>query len=67
VRRQVLGANAHDEQWSEMLAEVGDRGPCVGWLCDRVAGYGRGIRLADEHGALLVAALGGTVKSGTPK
>jgi hypothetical protein len=63
ARRLALGAAGHAEQWAEVHAEVGDRVPCVGWLCERVAGYGRGVRPVDEHGALVVAALGESVTS----
>jgi hypothetical protein len=37
---------------------VDSRTPCVGWLCDHVAGYGRGVRPVDSHGSLVVVALG---------
>ncbi len=57
ARREALGARAADE-WTRVLAEVGDRAPCVGWVCERVSGYGRGIHPSDDHGALLVAAIG---------
>ena len=57
ARYEALGALARDE-WSAVQAEVADRAPCVGWLCDRVSGYGRGIQPADQHGALIVAAVG---------
>ena len=67
ARRHALGAAVHGEQWSEVLAEVGGRAPCVGWLCERVAGYGRGVRPVDEHGALLVAALGESTPAGAPE
>ena len=39
-------------------SEVDSRTPCVGWLCDDVAGYGRGVRPVDSHGSLVVVALG---------
>ena len=57
ARYEALGALARDE-WSGVLAEVADRAPCVGWLCERVSGYGRGIQPADQHGSLMVAAVG---------
>jgi len=57
ARYEALGALARDE-WAGVLSEVGDRAPCVGWLCDRVAGYGRGLQPVDHHGALIVAAMG---------
>jgi hypothetical protein len=57
ARRAALGGSA-DAQWSAILAEVGDRAPCVGWLCERVGGYGRGIQPTDQPGALMIAAIG---------
>jgi hypothetical protein len=57
ARHEALGASA-DREWATVRAEVGDRTPCVGWLCERVSGYGRGVRAVDEHGGLMVAAVG---------
>lgn len=56
ARAAVLGSSAADE-WRRIVAEAGDV-PCVGWLCDAVAGYGRGIQPADDPRALIVAAVG---------
>jgi hypothetical protein len=56
-RRRALGVVADDE-WRGVLAEIDDRAPCVGWVCERVGGYGRGIQPIDEDGALMVAAIG---------
>lgn len=57
ARHRALGAAAADE-WEAVRGSVGPHTPCVGWLCDRVAGYGRGVRPLDAHGSLVVAALG---------
>jgi hypothetical protein len=57
ARRAALGGSA-DAEWSAILSEVGDRAPCVGWLCERVGGYGRGIQPTDQPGALMIAAIG---------
>jgi hypothetical protein len=57
ARAEALGAAAHDE-WSRIEAEAGDRVPCVGWLADQVAGYGRGIQPTQDPRALIVAAIG---------
>lgn len=57
ARAEVLGAEAADE-WARVEAEVGDRVPCVGWVADSVAGYGRGIQPTDDPRALIVAAIG---------
>lgn len=57
ARHAALGPAAADE-WQRVQAEVGDRAICVGWLCERVDAYGRGIQPADENGSLVVAAVG---------
>jgi hypothetical protein len=57
TRQAQLGAQAHEE-WERIQATAGDRLPCIGWVCDRVDGYGRGIQPADQDGALVVAAVG---------
>jgi hypothetical protein len=57
ARHRALGSAAADE-WAAIKGEVDSRTPCVGWLCDHVAGYGRGVRPVDAHGSLVVVALG---------
>jgi hypothetical protein len=57
ARAEALGKAAADE-WAQVEAEVGDRVPCVGWLADDVAGYGRGIQPTADLRALIVAAIG---------
>ncbi|PYN47511.1 MAG: hypothetical protein DME00_15615 [Candidatus Rokuibacteriota bacterium] len=57
ARHRALGSAAADE-WAAIKSEVDSRTPCVGWLCDHVAGYGRGVRPVDAHGSLVVVALG---------
>jgi hypothetical protein len=59
ARHLALG-RAAAEEWSAIKSEVDSRTPCVGWLCDQVAGYGRGVRPVDAHGSLVVVALGDT-------
>lgn len=56
-RCQALATSAAAE-WARVQFEVGEEAPCVGWVCERVAGYGRGIQPMDEPGSLLVAAIG---------
>jgi hypothetical protein len=56
-RREALGAAAAAE-WARVQFVVGEQAPCVGWVCERVAGYGRGIQPVDEPGSLVVAAIG---------
>jgi hypothetical protein len=57
ARRLALGATAPAE-WAALRAEVGDRTPCVGWVVEQVAAYGRGVRPVDADGSLVVVALG---------
>lgn len=57
VRHRALASAAAGE-WEAIRSEAGARTPCVGWLCERVAAYGRGVRPLDAHGALVVVALG---------
>ena len=57
ARHRALGSAAADE-WEAIKAEISPRTPCVGWLCDRVSAYGRGVRPTDAPGSLAVVALG---------
>ena len=57
ARRRALGASAAEE-WEAIRSEVGDVSACLGWLCDRVAAYGRGVRPVDAEGSLVVIAIG---------
>ncbi len=57
ARHRALGSAAADE-WEAIRSEVPARTPCVGWLTESVAAYGRGVRPIDAHGSLVVVALG---------
>ena len=61
ARYQALGDDAQRE-WAAIRDEVrqhdGTTPPCVGWLCEHVAAYGRGVAAVDVTGALVVMALG---------
>jgi hypothetical protein len=57
ARHRALGSAAADE-WEAIRGSIGGRTPCVGWICDQVAAYGRGVRPLDAHGPLVVVALG---------
>jgi hypothetical protein len=62
ARFRALGAAA-DREWAAIRDQVREHdasssGPCVGWLCEEVAAYGRGVHPVDVPGALVVAALG---------
>lgn len=56
-RHRALGSAAADE-WEAVRSHVPTRTPCVGWLCESLAAYGRGVRPVDAHGSLVVVALG---------
>lgn len=63
ARYRALGSAAARE-WSAVREQVRQHdvtqsgSPCVGWLCDEVAAYGRGVHPVDVPGALVIAALG---------
>jgi hypothetical protein len=57
VRQRALGDAAADE-WAAIRNEAGEGALCLGWLCDRVAAYGRGVRPVDAEGSLVVIAIG---------
>jgi hypothetical protein len=60
-RFRALGADA-EREWAAIREQVHQQdsqaGVCVGWLCDEVAAYGRGVHPVDVPGGLVVAALG---------
>jgi hypothetical protein len=62
ARHAALGGAAADE-WAVIRGEVGERTPCVGWLCERVAAYGRGVRPVDAEDSLVVVAIGDSLPS----
>jgi hypothetical protein len=62
ARYHALG-NAAEREWAAVRDQVREHdgttsGHCVGWLCEEVAAYGRGVHPVDVPGALVVAALG---------
>jgi len=61
-RRRALGGSAADE-WAAIRGEAGEATSCVGWLCERVAAYGRGVRPVDSTGGLVVIAIGDIVRA----
>jgi hypothetical protein len=67
ARFRALGAAASRE-WAAIREQVhqhdGTSKVCVGWLCDEVAAYGRGIHPVAAPGALVVAALGDVSRDG---
>jgi hypothetical protein len=65
ARYRVLGAAAAHE-WAAVREYVSEHGaaesPVVGWLCDEVAAYGRGVHPVDLPGGLVLGALGDAVR-----
>jgi hypothetical protein len=63
ARYRTLGAAAAEREWEAIVEQVREHdgpraGRCVGWVCQEVAAYGRGVHPVDAPGALVVAALG---------
>ena len=62
ARHRALGANA-EREWAAIRDQVREHDAasasrCIGWLCEDVAAYGRGVHPVDVPGALAIAALG---------
>jgi hypothetical protein len=62
ARFRALG-DAAEREWAAICEQVREHdgtagGPCVGWLCEEVGAYGRGVHPVDVPGALVIAALG---------
>ena len=62
ARYRALGGAASRE-WAAIREQVREHdgtsgGKCIGWLCEEVAAYGRGLHPVDVPGALVIAALG---------
>jgi hypothetical protein len=62
ARYRALGPDA-EREWAAIRDQVHEHdgaatGRCIGWLCEEVAAYGRGVHPVDAPGALVVAALG---------
>ena len=58
VARQARLGNAARDEWTAIRNRVDDSTPCVGWLVDDVAAYGRGVQPMAAPGALVVVAIG---------
>jgi hypothetical protein len=56
-RHAILGDAAHEE-WTAMRSQMEDGTPCVGWLVEEAAAYGRGVQPTTARGPLVVVALG---------
>ena len=61
-RHRTLGAG-FAEEWAAMRGVLEERTPCVGWLANHVAAYGRGVQPTDAAGTLVAVALGDAPRS----
>jgi hypothetical protein len=57
ARQRMLGS-AVMEEWAAMRGVLEERTPCVGWVGEHVAAYGRGVQPTGAPGALVVVTLG---------
>lgn len=57
ARRRALGEAARAE-WAAIRGQLDEGTPCVGWVCERLAAYGRGVQPTLAADALIVLALG---------
>ena len=56
-RYALLGSQARAE-WTAMRSQMEESTPCVGWLVEEVAAYGRGVQPTTARGSLVVVAVG---------
>jgi hypothetical protein len=61
-RYAMLGSAARAE-WAAMRTQMDEGTPCVGWLVEEVAAYGRGVQPTASRGPLVVVALGDAPRS----
>jgi hypothetical protein len=59
ARQRMLGS-AFTTEWAAMRGTLDESTPCVGWVADDVAAYGRGVQPTDAPGPLIVVTLGDT-------
>ena len=59
MRQRTLGS-ALSQEWAAMRSLLDEATPCVGWVGEHVAAYGRGVQPTNAPGALLVVTLGDT-------
>jgi hypothetical protein len=59
ARLRMLGAAAAKE-WAAMRGALDESTPCIGWVGEHVAAYGRGVQPTDAPGSLIVVTLGDT-------
>jgi hypothetical protein len=56
-RYAMLGSETRAE-WAAMRSQMDEATPCVGWLVEEVAAYGRGVQPTTAQGSLVVVAIG---------
>ena len=61
ARLRMLGS-ALAEEWAAMRGALEENTPCIGWVGEHVAAYGRGVQPTDAPGALIVVTLGDAPK-----
>jgi hypothetical protein len=57
ARLRMLGS-ALSEEWAAMRGALEENTPCIGWVGEHVAAYGRGVQPTDAPGVLIVVTLG---------
>ena len=58
-RLRMLGS-AYAQEWASMRSALDEGTPCIGWVGEHVAAYGRGVQPTGAPGALVVVTLGDT-------
>jgi hypothetical protein len=61
ARLRMLGS-ALAEEWAAMRGALEENTPCIGWVGEHVAAYGRGVQPTDAPGVLIVVTLGDAPK-----
>jgi hypothetical protein len=57
ARVRMLGS-ALSEEWAAMRGALEENTPCIGWVGEHVAAYGRGVQPTDAPGVLIIVTLG---------
>jgi hypothetical protein len=58
IGRYAMLGDAARTEWTAMRSQMDEGTPCVGWLVEEVAAYGRGVQPTTAPGPLVVVALG---------
>jgi hypothetical protein len=59
ARQRMLGT-AFAREWAAMRGALDESTPCIGWVGEHVAAYGRGVQPTDAPGSLIVVTLADT-------